>query len=355
MDKVKKILNMIFIDGLSGMAFGLFGTLIIGTIFTQIAKTIPGSVGSCIYTVGKVASGLTGAGIACGVAIKLNADTLVAASSLIAGMTGAFASKILAGALLTEAEALLLSGPGEPLGAFVGAFVAIVFGGLISKKTKLDILLTPLVTIITGCLAGLFVGPPISSFMKWLGGIVNWGTEQAPILMGIVVSVIMGICLTLPISSAAIGVSLGLSGIAAGAAVVGCCCNMVGFAVASYRENKLGGLLAQGLGTSMIQMPNIVRHPQIWLPAIISSAICGPLATAVLDLRCNAVGAGMGTSGLIGPLMTYQEMASLRGSLVTILIILGMEFILPAVLSLVVSEGMRKLNMIKDGDMKLEA
>lgn len=214
--------------------------------------------------------------------------------------------------------------------------------------------MTPVVSISAGSAIGLMVGPPISAFMEWLGAIVNWGTEQQPFLMGIIVSVLMGIILTLPISSAALGIILNLSGIAAGAATVGCCANMVGFAVASYRENKNGGLLAQGLGTSMLQVPNIVMKPIIWLPAIISSAILGPISTMVIKMTNNATGSGMGTSGLVGQIMTYQTMTATESGGMVLIKILIMHFILPAVIALAVSEFMRKKGMIKDGDMKLD-
>ena len=254
---MKKLLDRIFIDGLGGMAQGLFATLIIGTIIQQAGTFAGGTYGGLVYLVGKMAAAMTGAGIGVGVARKFEAGQLVVVSAATAGMVGAFASKLLAGQVLVDGS-VVLAGPGEPLGAFVAAYVAIEIGILVSGKTKLDILLTPLVCIGTGSAVGLVVGPPISRFMTWLGSLVNWGTEQQPFLMGIVVSVLMGMILTLPISSAALGVILNLSGLAAGAATVGCCCNMVGFAVASYRENKLGGFLAQGIGTSMLDRKSVV-------------------------------------------------------------------------------------------------
>lgn len=355
MSAIKNFLKRLFVDGLGGMALGLFSTLIIGTIIQQIGEMLGGNIGDMLYQVGKLAASVTGAGIGCGVAMKFKAGILVTVSSSVAGMIGAFASKMLAGAVLTETGAILYAGPGEPLGAFVAAYVAIEVGSLVAGKTKVDILVTPLVSILSGAAAGILIGPPISNFMTWLGSIINWGTEQQPLIMGIVVSVLMGIFLTLPISSAAIGVSLGLSGIAAGAAVAGCCANMIGFAVSSYRENKMGGLLAQGLGTSMLQMPNIVRKPVIWLPAIISSAILGPISTMLLKMTSNSIGAGMGTAGLVGPIMTYQTMSAGGDSTVIILIeILIMYFVLPGAISLAVSEAMRKLGWIKSGDMKLD-
>ena len=350
---LKKWLDRVFIDGLSGMAQGLFATLIIGTIIQQIGSFIGGPTGDMIFLIGKVAAALTGAGIGAGVAAKFKESNLVTVSAATAGMAGAFASKLLAGSVLADG-AVVLAGPGEPLGAFIAAYVGIELGHLVSGRTKVDILVTPIVTIGAGSAAGLLVGPGISKLMTSLGAMINWGTEQQPFLMGIVVSVLMGMILTLPISSAALGIILNLSGLAAGAATVGCCCNMVGFAVASYRENKIGGLIAQGIGTSMLQVPNIVRKPIIWLPAILSSAILGPVGTVVLKMTSNATGSGMGTAGLVGQIMTWQTMtASEPGSIVMIKILL-IQIILPAAVTLAISEFMRKKGWIRFGDMKLD-
>jgi uncharacterized protein len=353
MNIIKKYLNRVFIEGLSGMALGLFSTLIVGTIIQQIATFIGGEVGNALFVVGKVAAALTGAGIGCGVAYKFKESPLVVLSAATTGMIGAFASKIIGGGVLIEGV-ITLQGPGEPLGAFIAAYIGIELGHLISGNTKLDILVTPIVSIASGSLAGFFVGPPISTFMSELGNLIHWGTEQRPILMGVIVSVLMGMILTMPISSAAIGLILGLTGIEAGAATVGCCVNMVGFAVISYRDNKMGGLLAQGLGTSMLQVPNIVRKPIIWLPVILSSAILGPIATKGLGMTNNAVGSGMGTSGLIGPFMSYQTMIETAEKGPVLLMIVMMCFVLPAILTLVISEFMRKKGWIKLGDMKLD-
>ena len=350
---MKKFLDRIFIDGLTGMAQGLFATLIIGTIIQQIGTYCGGNIGALIFTLGKVAAGLTGAGIGAGVARKLDAGHLVIVSAAVVGLIGAFAGDIMSGEIMVDG-ALVLSGPGEPLGAFVAAYVSIEIGLLVSGKTKLDIILTPLACIAVGSVVGLLVGPPISAFMAWLGSLINWGTEQQPFVMGIVVSVLMGMILTLPISSAALGVILNLSGLAAGAATVGCCCNMIGFAVASFRENKIGGLLSQGIGTSMLQVPNIVRHPQIWIPAILSSAILGPVGTMVLHMTNNATGSGMGTAGLVGPLMTWQVMTQTEPEMIVLVKILLIQFILPAVVTLLISEFMRKKKWIRFGDMKLD-
>lgn len=353
MDKVKKLLNRIFIDGLSGMALGLFATLIVGTIVKQIGTLIGGDIGNILTMLGTVASVLTGAGIGLGVAYKFKESPLVVISAATAGMVGAYASKILAGTLIVDG-AVTLAGPGEPLGAFIAAYIGIEVGHLVSGKTKIDILVTPLCSIVSGSVIGLLVGPPISSFMIGLGNLIQIGTEQQPFIMGIVVSVLMGMFLTLPISSAAIGLVLGLSGLPAGAATVGCCANMIGFAVASYRENKVGGLLAQGVGTSMLQVPNIVKKPVIWLPAIITSAILGPLSTMVFKMTNNAAGSGMGTAGLVGQIMTYQTMVGAEGATMVLIKIALMHFILPAILVILISEFMRKKGYIQFGDMKLD-
>lgn len=350
---MKKYFNRIFIDGLTGMAQGLFATLIVGTIIQQIGNLIGGSTGEMIFLLGKVAAAMTGAGIGVGVACRYKASPLVVVSAGISGMIGAFASKLLAGTVLVEGT-IVLAGPGEPLGAFLAAYVGIELGLLVTGKTKVDILVTPLVTIGAGSVVGLILGPPISQFMLALGNLINWGTEQQPFIMGIVVSVLMGMILTLPISSAALGVILNLGGIAAGAATVGCCCNMVGFAVASYRENKMGGLIAQGIGTSMLQVPNIMRKPIIWLPAIISSAILGPVSTMVLHMTNNATGSGMGTAGLVGQIMTMETMTAAEPASMVLIKILAIQIILPAIITLIVSELMRKKGLINDGDMKLE-
>lgn len=350
--KIKALLNEIFIEGLSGMATGLFATLIVGTILTQIGNLIPGVVGDYLFMMGKIASSVTGAGIGVGVAVRFKESPLVTISAATCGMMGAFASKILAGTVLVEGV-IQYAGPGEPLGAFIATLAGVYVGRAVSGKTKVDILITPLCSIIVGSFVGLLFGPPISQFMTFLGELINIGTQQQPFLMGILVSVLMGMILTLPISSAALGVILNLSGLAAGAATVGCCANMIGFAVASYRENKVNGLLAQGLGTSMLQIGNIVKKPIIWLPAIITSAILGPVSTLVFQMTNNATGSGMGTAGLVGQICTYQVMAAEDNGTIVLIKIIVLHFILPAVLSLGISEFMRKKGWIQDGDMKL--
>ena len=345
----KKYLNRLFIDGLSGMAYGLFSTLIIGTILCQIAKLVGNNIVSdYLFAMGNVAKTLTGAGIGVGVACKLKSAPLTTVAAAVCGMIGAFPN--------LATEAFVIGKPGEPLGAFIAAYVAIEVGALVAGKTKVDIIVTPVCCILTGAVAGYFVGPYISLAMRWLGNVVNVNVEKYPFLGGMAISVLMGIILTLPISSAAVGISMEISGLAAGAATVGCCCNMVGFAVISYRENKFGGLVAQGLGTSMLQVPNIVRNPLIWLPSIISSAILGPVSSVLFKMVSNPEGSGMGSAGLVGQFMSYNSMVESGFTpVVTLLEILLMHFILPAALSLAISEAMRKMKLIKPNDLKLEA
>ena len=353
-ERSKDWFNHIFIDGLTGMAWGLFSTLIIGLIIEQIGKLVGDNyIGNMLILIGKVCASLTGAGIGVGVATKYKAPQFVTISAAIAGLIGAFASKILAGSVFVDGS-IILTGPGEPMGAFIASFIGIELGKRVSGKTKLDIILVPLTTILLGGAVGLLVGPPISSFMTALGSMINWAVEKQPLLMGILVAVIMGMILTLPISSAALAIILNLNGLAAGAATVGCCANMIGFAVASFKENGFGGFIAQGIGTSMLQVPNIMKKPVIWLPAIISSAILGPISTMVFHMTNNASGAGMGTSGLVGQFMTWQTMAGTESSVILLVKIALLHFILPGLIAWIVSFLLRKKGIIKDGDMKLE-
>ena len=348
MKGLKKYLNRVFIDGFSGMALGLFATLIIGTIVGQIASFISGPVGEYMTYASKIAKTLMGAGIGVGVASKYKEGPLVTVSSAVAGMVGAFPSIIASGAIT-------LGTPGNPLSAFIAAYVAIEVGHLVAGKTPVDIILTPLLSIAAGSVIAFIVGPYIAEFTTWLGELININVDKHPFIGGIVISVSMGIFLTLPISSAAIGVMLGLDGLAAGAATIGCCCQMVGFAVMSYRENKVGGLISQGIGTSMLQMPNIVKHPQIWIPPILSSAILAPVSTMVFKMVSNPVGSGMGTSGLVGQFSAYATMVS-AGTHPgwAVLQIVIMHFLVPGLLTLAIAEAMRKMKWIKDGYMKLD-
>lgn len=339
------------IDGLSGMALGLFATLIVGLIIKQIG-TLTGL--TFLVWMGTMASVMTGPGIGIGVAHKFKAPALIIYASAASGFIGGYAKFILSGAAFNEGTVVLI-GPGEPLGAFIAAVIGIEVGRRVAGKTKMDIIVTPMTVIIAGGGVGLLVGPTISAFMTWIGQIIIVSTEQAPFIMGILVSTIMGMILTLPISSAALSIILGLNGLAAGAATVGCATQMVGFAVSSYRENKASGLIAQGLGTSMLQVPNIVKNPRVWIPPTIASAILGPVSTMVFKMSNNPSGGGMGTSGLVGQIMTWQTMAGERAAGLLAVQILLLHFILPAVLTLGISELMRKKNWIKFGDMALSA
>ena len=333
------------IDALGAMAQGLFCSLLIGTIINTLGTqfhisfltTAVATVNDTQYTVGSLASAMSGPAMAVAIGYALHCPPLVLFSLITVG----FASNALGGA-------------GGPLAVLFVAIFASEIGKAVSKETKIDILVTPLVTIGVGVALSAWWAPALGSAAMKVGNIIMWATNLQPFLMGIIVSVLMGMILTLPISSAALGVILNLSGLAAGAATVGCCCNMVGFAVASYRENKVGGLLAQGIGTSMLQVPNIVKKPVIWLPAIISSAILGPVGTMVLHMTNNATGSGMGTAGLVGQIMTWQTMIQTESAQMVLIKILLIQIVLPAVVTLGVSEFMRKKDWIKMGDMKLD-
>ncbi len=360
-----------FITAFSGMAQGLFVTLIAGTILATIAKDLIGLgnfFSNTLYYIASIAKSLMGAGIGVGIAYALGKNKLLTFSAAVAGMIGAFADKLLygsfAGALFPTVSApftsLVFGAPGNPIGAYVVTILAIEIVGLYAGKTKLDIILVPLGTMLVS-FVGIFLASPFIWFVDKLGLLIAKATGIAPFFMGVIVAVIMGVLLTMPTSSAAIWIAVSKSVveaggananymlIAGGAATVGCACHMVGFAVASYRENGFGGLIAQGLGTSMLQIPNIMVKPIIMLPMIISSAILGPLSTCLFVLKCGFNGGGMGTSGLVGviDLFTYTS-----GTLGIVGIILLM-FVLPALLNIVISEFMRKKNWIKFGDMKL--
>ena len=327
------------INVLNYMAQGLFSSLIIGLILKQVGDYAGISL---LSQMGKFAQFLMGPAIGAAVAYGVKAPALAVFSSLITGAIGANTI------ILTEASTYSIQ-IGEPVGALIAGLIGAEIGRLINGKTKLNIILVPASTIIAGGLAGTFISPVMSSVMTALGQMINYATELQPIPMGIIVSTIMGMILTAPISSAAIAISLKLSGLAAGAATVGCCAQMVGFAVASFRENKFGGLISQGLGTSMLQVPNIVKNPLIWIPPTLTSAILGPIASAVFKMRSNPTGAGMGTSGLVGQFATIETMG--LSSLPAIILL---HFIAPAVLTLIFSEIMRKKGWIKYGDMKLD-
>ncbi|MFZ5965551.1 MAG: PTS transporter subunit IIC [Bacillota bacterium] len=343
MSKEKFSFREYITQALNGMALGLFASLIIGLILKQIGDYahIEG-----LSTFGKVAQFMMGPAIGAAVAFSVKAPPLGVFASIVTGAIGA-------GTIAAGEGGLMIVKIGEPVGAFVAALAGAELSKRISGKTKVDIVLVPAATIIVGGLMGVFVGPVMTSVMKGLGQLINRATELQPIPMGIIVSVLMGMILTLPISSAALAISLGLSGLAAGASVVGCATQMIGFAVASYRENGIGGAIAQGLGTSMLQVPNIIRNPLIWVPPTLASAFLGPLATFVFHMENNSIGAGMGTSGLVGQFGTIAAMSGKASMALILGKIVLLHFILPAVLTLIISEYMRKKGWIKFGDMKL--
>ena len=331
------------IEALGAMAQGLFASLLIGTII----KTLGQQTGlETLVDLGGYATAMSGPAMAVAIGSALQAPPLVLFSLVPVG----FATNILGGA-------------GGPLAVLVIAIIAAECGKAVSKETKIDILVTPIVTVLAGIGVAYLVAPPIGKAASWVGNLIMWATELQPFFMGILVSVIVGIALTLPISSAAICAALGLTGLAGGAAVAGCCAQMVGFAVLSFRENKWGGLVSQGLGTSMLQMGNIVRNPKIWIPATLASAITGPIATCIFRLEMNgaAVSSGMGTCGLVGPIGVYtgwvDQIAQGTKAGITGMDWLGMVlicFVLPGVLSWLIGLGCRKLGWIKEGDLTLD-
>ncbi len=330
------------VDCLGAMAQGLFCSLLIGTII----KTIGQQTGlEYLVTVGTYAAAMAGPAMAISIGFALQAPPLVLFS--LAAVGGA---------------ANELGGAGGPLAVLIIAILATECGKIISKETKLDILVTPFVTVFTGVAFSTLLAPGIGVAASSLGRLIMWATDLQPFVMGIIVSVLVGIALTLPISSAAICAALSLTGLAGGAAVAGCCANMVGFAVMSFKENKWGGLISQGLGTSMLQMGNIVKNPKIWIPPIIASAITGPLATCVFKLQMNGtpVSSGMGTCGLVGQIGIYSgwinDIAAGSKTAVTAMDWVGLimiSFILPAVISLLAGSFLRKIGWIKENDLKL--
>ena len=316
------------IDAMGAMAQGLFASLLIGTII----KTLGQQLG--------LAAAVVGPAMAASIGYALHAPQLVLFSLIAVG-----------------GAANELGGAGGPLAVYLIAIIAAEVGKLVSKETKIDILVTPAVTILVGVGLSALFAPSIGAVASAVGSLIMWATELQPLLMGIVVSVLVGMALTLPISSAAICAALGLTGLAGGAAVAGCCAQMVGFAVMSYKENGVGGLVSQGLGTSMLQMPNILRNPRTWIPPTLAAAITGPIATCLFHLEMNgpAVSSGMGTCGLVGQIGVYTGWIE-SGKAVTVFDWIGLVlicFVLPAVLSTIFCELLRKKGWIKEGDLKL--
>ncbi len=332
-----------FITAMGAMAQGLFASLLIGTIFKTVGEWL--ALDFLMELAGFAMNGyVCGAAIGIAVASSLKATPLVLYSCAAVGAAGYMIGTSIAG-VQTPVTA-------GPAGAFIAVLIACELGKLESGSTKVDIIITPSVTILSGFAVAKLVCPGVAYVMYYLGQFINNATELRPVLMGMIVSAVVGIILTLPISSAAICSMIGIAGIAGGAALAGCSAQMVGFAVMSFRENRFGGLLAQGLGTSMLQMGNIIRKPVIWIPPILTSVITGPIATVIFGLECTGVSAGMGTCGLVGPLGAITATAD-KGAMFWLGLVL-VCIVLPAVLSLVFSEIMRKIGIIKDGDMKLE-
>ncbi len=344
-----------FITAFSGMAQGLFVTLIAGTILAQIAGWIGDNyIGNTLTYIANIAKLLMGAGIGVGIAYALGKNKLLVFSAAVAGMVGAAVNWKVGGAPFLS---IGLGKPGNPIGAYVTVMLVVEIVELYAGKTKLDILLIPLGALLLS-FCGIFAACPFIWIIDKLGNLIAVATEITPFIMGIVIAVVMGVLLTMPTSSAAIWVAVATQVavenqqamlLAGGAATVGCACHMVGFAVASYRENKVGGLIAQGIGTSMLQIPNIMKKPIVMLPMIISSAICGPLSTCLFKLKCGAAGGGMGTSGLVGVFDLFQNTNGWLGYIGILLLMV----VLPAILNFIISEFMRKKGWIQEGDMKL--
>ena len=331
-----------FIDAMGAMAQGLFASLLIGTIISTIGQQLNIQT---LVEIGNFAKSVTGSCMAVAIGYALNAPPLVLFSLLAVG-----------------AASNELGGAGGPLAVLIIAIISAEFGKIVSKETKIDIIVTPLVTIIIGVILSMLIAPFIGKVASSIGSAVMWATEQQPFIMGILISVIIGIALTLPISSAAICAALGLTGLAGGAALAGCCAQMIGFAIMSYKENKIGGLLAQGIGTSMLQMGNIVKNPKIWIAPILTSAITGPIATCVFKLQMNgaAVSSGMGTCGLVGQIGVYTGWISdIQNGLKTSITALDwvglilISFVLPAILTYIFGQIFRKIGWIKENDLKL--
>lgn len=360
---LKRFANRYFITAFAGMANGLFCTLIAGTIICQLARIFGnGSSENEILNlcyrflngIGTFAKVMMGAGIGVGIAHSLKSSKMAMACSVAVGILAANAPTFIAYVMgKAELSSSVLIATGNPITCYLAVVVAAEFGTYVTGKTKIDILVVPLVSLLAGGSIAAIFGTPVEWLMTKIGDGINAATELQPFLMGLIISAVMGLLLTLPTSSAAIGISIGLKGIAAGAGVAGCCAHMIGFAVASFRENKFSGLIAQGLGTSMLQIPNL-KKPQILLPAVISSLIVGPISTCLFKLEATAVGAGMGTAGLVG---VIDMIGASAGVIPTVNLVFGVIlvcFVIPATVSLLVSEILRKIGWIKAGDMKIE-
>lgn len=350
---LKQFSQKYFIDAFTGMAQGLFVTLIAGLILSQIGTWLGFPL---LINIGKLAGMLMGAGIGAGIAYYLKAPTLVVLSSIVVGMMGAHSGVLMSGAILSASPDVPLTFkaiPGNPVAAYLTSVFAYAVGSRLVGKTKLDILLIPMIMCIVGLAVAAWLCPPVVWAVDSLGQAIKQATELQPFWMGIIVAVMVGMFLTMPTSSAAICIAMNLGGLAGGAAVVGCAAHMVGFAVASFRDNGVAGLIAQGLGSSKLQIPNVFKKPIILLPAVIASMVVGPLATVVFGLHCAASGAGMGTSGLVGVFGVVDASSKVMPTSQMWLAIVLLMFVLPAVIAWAVSGWLYKTGKIKLGDMKL--
>lgn len=349
---LKNIAHKYLIDAFTGMSQGLFVTLIAGLIISQIGLWLNLPV---LINIGKLSGMLMGAGIGVGIAYYLKAPILVVLSSLVIGMIGAHSHVLISGEILSASEIPLTfkALPGNPIAAYLTSVLAYVVAIRLYDKTKLNILIIPLSMFLVALAVCYWLCPPIITLVDWVGMAIKQATELQPFVMGIVIAAVVGILLTMPTSSAAICIAIGLDGLAGGAAVVGCAAHMVGFAVASFKDNGISGLISQGLGTSMLQIPNIFKKPVILLPAVITSMIVGPIATVVFGLHCVASGAGMGTAGLVGVFGVLEANRGIMPDTQVWLAIILLMFVLPAVISWFVSHLLYRLKWIQLGDMKL--
>lgn len=320
-----------FIDAMGAMAYGLFATLLVGTILKTIGEEL--DISFLTDIVWPVANQATGPAIALAIAYSLRAPQLVLFSSAVIGIA-----------------AYQLGGP---LGVFIATIVAVEVGKMVAGETRIDIVITPIITVLVGVILAQIIGPSVQQMMKWIGEIIMLSTDSNPLIMGIVIAVIVGMVLTLPISSAALCLMLELDGSAAGAATIGCCAQMIGFATISFKDNGLKGVLAQGLGTSMLQVPNIYKNWKIWIPPTLASAIIGPIAIIYFNMENTALESGMGSCGLVGQIGTFNAMKSKYDTSYILTSILILQIIAPAIISYLIYIFMKKKNWIKDGDMKL--
>ena len=356
MGTIKRYAKKYFIDAMSAMALGLFASLLIGTIFGTLGTYLGSDYFSTetINTIGgffaemkTFAQGASGMAIGVAIAYALKTDPLVMFSCAAVGSLS-----YSLGSVITLADGSNIAYTAGPAGAYIAVILAAEIGMLVSKKTKVDILVTPTVTIAAGYALAKIICPAVAYVMYYLGDFINTATEMQPFFMGIIISVVVGMILTLPISSAAICAMIGISGIAGGAAVAGCCAQMIGFAVISFADNGWGGFFAQGIGTSMLQMSNIIKKPAIWIPPTLAAAVTGPVSTLVFKLECTGVSAGMGTCGLVGPLGILSDMNGGADMWIGLLLVC---FVFPAILSYSFYMIMKKIGFIKNGDMKLQS